>query len=151
MNRHTDTVTVVATSPQSGGGKVVLLAGNASPPSGDLPTRDRLVTRGFSVEVVDVRTLAPLDVETILASVRKTSRAIVVYEDNRTYGAGAEIAATIDAVLQTLDGRLRFPFRFTTDEERELLAFLRALTDPAARDLSAIAPARVPSGLPVNE
>ncbi len=50
---------------------------------------------GISVEVVDVRTLAPLDMETILASVRKTSKAIVVYEDNRTYGAGAEIASTI--------------------------------------------------------
>ncbi len=50
---------------------------------------------GISVEVVDVRTLAPLDVETILASVRKTGKAIVVYEDNRTYGAGAEIVATI--------------------------------------------------------
>ncbi|HET9672388.1 MAG TPA: alpha-ketoacid dehydrogenase subunit beta [Actinomycetota bacterium] len=48
-----------------------------------------------SVEVVDVRTLAPLDADTILASVRKTSKAIVVYEDNRTYGAGAEIASTI--------------------------------------------------------
>jgi 2-oxoisovalerate dehydrogenase E1 component beta subunit len=48
-----------------------------------------------SVEVVDVRTLAPLDTKTILSSVRKTSKAIVVYEDNRTYGAGAEIAATI--------------------------------------------------------
>ena len=50
---------------------------------------------GISVEVVDVRTLAPLDVETILASVSKTGKAIVVYEDNRTYGAGAEIVATI--------------------------------------------------------
>jgi 2-oxoisovalerate dehydrogenase E1 component beta subunit len=49
----------------------------------------------ISVEVVDVRSLAPLDVDTILASVRKTSRAMVVYEDNRSYGAGAEIAATI--------------------------------------------------------
>jgi 2-oxoisovalerate dehydrogenase E1 component beta subunit len=48
-----------------------------------------------SVEVVDVRTLAPLDVETIVESVRRTSRAMVVYEDNRTYGAGAEIASTI--------------------------------------------------------
>jgi 2-oxoisovalerate dehydrogenase E1 component beta subunit len=48
-----------------------------------------------SVEVVDVRTLAPLDTETILASVRKTSKVMVVYEDNRTYGAGAEIASTI--------------------------------------------------------
>jgi 2-oxoisovalerate dehydrogenase E1 component beta subunit len=50
---------------------------------------------GVSVEVVDVRSLAPLDTETILGSVRRTSKAIVVYEDNRTYGAGAEIAATI--------------------------------------------------------
>jgi 2-oxoisovalerate dehydrogenase E1 component beta subunit len=50
---------------------------------------------GVSVEVVDVRTISPLDVETILASVRKTGKAMVVYEDNRTYGAGAEIAATI--------------------------------------------------------
>jgi 2-oxoisovalerate dehydrogenase E1 component beta subunit len=50
---------------------------------------------GLSVEVVDVRSLAPLDMATILSSVRKTGRAMVVYEDNRTYGAGAEIAATI--------------------------------------------------------
>jgi len=50
---------------------------------------------GISVEVVDVRSIAPLDVETILASVRKTSRAMVVHEDNRFFGAGAEIAATI--------------------------------------------------------
>ena len=50
---------------------------------------------GISVEVVDVRTLAPLDTETILASVRKTAKAIVVYEDNRSFGAGAEIVATI--------------------------------------------------------
>ncbi len=50
---------------------------------------------GVSAEVVDVRSLAPLDRDTILASVRKTSKAMIVYEDNRTYGAGAEISATI--------------------------------------------------------
>ena len=50
---------------------------------------------GIEVEILDVRSLAPLDAETILGSVRKTSKAIVVYEDNRTYGAGAEIVATI--------------------------------------------------------
>jgi 2-oxoisovalerate dehydrogenase E1 component beta subunit len=55
----------------------------------------RLAEEGVSVEVVDVRTLAPLNTETILGSVRKTGKAIVVYEDNRTYGAGAEIVATI--------------------------------------------------------
>jgi 2-oxoisovalerate dehydrogenase E1 component beta subunit len=59
---------------------------------------------GISVEVVDVRTIAPLDVHTILTSVRKTSRAMVVYEDNRTFGAGAEIAATIaEEVMFDLD------------------------------------------------
>jgi 2-oxoisovalerate dehydrogenase E1 component beta subunit len=50
---------------------------------------------GFSTEVVDVRTIAPLDKQTILESVRKTGKALVVYEDNRTYGAGGEISATI--------------------------------------------------------
>src|SRR5712691_10387509 len=50
---------------------------------------------GVSVEVVDVRTIAPLDKETILSSARKTGKTMVVYEDNRTYGAGAEISATI--------------------------------------------------------
>ena len=55
----------------------------------------RLEEEGFSVEVVDVRTISPLDKQTILTSVRKTGKAIVVYEDNRTYGAGAEIIATI--------------------------------------------------------
>ena len=60
---------------------------------------------GVSVEVVDVRTISPLDKETILASVRKTGKAIVVYEDNRTYGAGAEIVATIaEEAMFDLDG-----------------------------------------------
>jgi len=62
---------------------------------------------GLSAEVVDVRTIAPLDKETILGSVRKTGKAMVVYEDNRTYGAGAEIAATIaEEALFDLDGPL---------------------------------------------
>ncbi len=61
-----------------------------------LEAADRLAAdEGIEAEVVDVRTLAPLDTETILRSVRRTSKAMVVYEDNRTYGAGAEIAATI--------------------------------------------------------
>jgi 2-oxoisovalerate dehydrogenase E1 component beta subunit len=62
---------------------------------------------GISVEVVDVRTINPLDKLTILASVRKTGKAIVVYEDNRTYGAGAEIVATIaEEAMFDLDGPL---------------------------------------------
>ena len=62
---------------------------------------------GVSVEVVDVRTINPLDTETILASVGKTSKAMVVSEDNRTYGVGAEIVATIaEEAMFDLDGPL---------------------------------------------
>jgi pyruvate dehydrogenase E1 component beta subunit len=49
----------------------------------------------LSIEVVDIRSLRPLDRETICNSVKKTSRAIVFEEDWRSYGVGAEIAATI--------------------------------------------------------
>ena len=49
----------------------------------------------LSVEVVDLRSLRPLDHETILRSVKKTNRAIVFEEDWRAYGVGAEIAATL--------------------------------------------------------
>jgi 2-oxoisovalerate dehydrogenase E1 component beta subunit len=62
---------------------------------------------GVSAEVVDVRTISPLDTGTILGSVRKTGKALVVYEDNRTYGAGAEIVATIaEQAMFDLDGPL---------------------------------------------
>lgn len=50
---------------------------------------------GINAEVVDVRSLLPLDVETIYGSVRKTHRSVVVYEDWRSGGFGAEIAARI--------------------------------------------------------
>jgi 2-oxoisovalerate dehydrogenase E1 component beta subunit len=61
-----------------------------------LDAAERLASdEGVSVEIVDVRTLAPLDTATILASVRKTAKAMVVYEDNRSYGAGAEIVSVI--------------------------------------------------------
>ncbi|NNJ13666.1 alpha-ketoacid dehydrogenase subunit beta [Chloroflexales bacterium ZM16-3] len=54
-----------------------------------------LATEGVSVEVVDLRTLRPLDTGAILASVRRTSKALVVHEDNLTGGFGGEIAALI--------------------------------------------------------
>jgi 2-oxoisovalerate dehydrogenase E1 component beta subunit len=50
---------------------------------------------GIDVEVVDLRTLYPVDRETILKSIRKTSKALIVHEDNLTGGYGAEVAATI--------------------------------------------------------
>ena len=54
-----------------------------------------LKREGASVEVVDLRSLAPLDKETVLESVKKTSRALIVHEANMTAGFGAEIAALI--------------------------------------------------------
>jgi 2-oxoisovalerate dehydrogenase E1 component beta subunit len=62
---------------------------------------------GAKVEVIDVRTIAPLDKQTILDSVKKTGKAMVVSEDNRTYGVGAEIVATIaEETMFDLDGPL---------------------------------------------
>jgi len=51
--------------------------------------------QGFSAEIVDLRTLSPMDRETILTSVRKTGRALILHEAPKTCGLGAEIAATI--------------------------------------------------------
>jgi 2-oxoisovalerate dehydrogenase E1 component beta subunit len=55
----------------------------------------RLAAAGIEAEVIDLRTLAPLDMETVLASVAKTSRALILHEAPRTGGIGGEIAATI--------------------------------------------------------
>ena len=58
-------------------------------------------------------------------------------------------ASTIAAVLNHLDFRLQQPLRLTTTEQAELVAFLQSLTDASARNLSALRPRTVPSGLPV--
>ena len=55
---------------------------------------------------------------------------------------------TTDALLRSLDGRLQQPLDLNETEIAQVVAFLKSLTDPAARDLSGIAPSRVPSGLP---
>ena len=60
-----------------------------------LQAAEIVAKEGIDVEVVDLRTLYPVDRETILQSVRKTSKALIVHEDNLTGGYGAEIAATI--------------------------------------------------------
>ena len=70
-----------------------------------LEAAELLASEGVSAEVVDVRTLRPLDGETLLASVRKTGKAVIVYEDNRFGGYGAEIAAILaEEASESLDG-----------------------------------------------
>ena len=59
-------------------------------------------------------------------------------------------AATINAVLASLDGRLQAPLHLTDAQIADLVAFLKSLTDPTARDLTGLVPASVPSGLPVR-
>ena len=60
-----------------------------------LSAADRLAADGIAAEVIDVATLKPLHIDTILASVAKTGRCVIVHEAPRTCGLGAEIAAAI--------------------------------------------------------
>ncbi|MBI3361559.1 MAG: alpha-ketoacid dehydrogenase subunit beta [Chloroflexi bacterium] len=60
-----------------------------------LQAAEMVAAEGISAEVVDLRTLLPVDKETIIASVKKTGKALIVHEDNLTGGYGAEVAAII--------------------------------------------------------
>jgi len=95
---------------------------------------------GVSLEVVDLRSLVPLDMDTVLASVRRTGRLLVVHEAVQDFGAGAEIAAR---VAEELFDELRTPVRrigtpavpmpFAPELERALLASHGAITEAAHR------------------
>ncbi len=69
-----------------------------------LEAADTLEKEGVSIEIVDIRTLVPFDEETVLASVRKTNRALIVHEASLTGGFGGEIAARIaEKTFDSLD------------------------------------------------
>jgi 2-oxoisovalerate dehydrogenase E1 component beta subunit len=85
---------------------------------------EQAVAQGYDVELIDLRTLMPFDVDTIIASVKKTGRAVVAHEAPRTCGFGAELAATIQekAMLSLEAPILRVtgfdtPFPYTLEHE----------------------------------
>jgi 2-oxoisovalerate dehydrogenase E1 component beta subunit len=70
-----------------------------------LEAAERLSGDGIEVEVIDLRSIYPLDIETVLASVAKTNKVMIVYEDTKFLGVGAEVAAQIaENALFELDG-----------------------------------------------
>ncbi len=87
-----------------------------------------LEAEGISVEILDLRTIVPYDWEAIAESVKKTNRALVVHEDQVSFGAGAEIASRIGAeLLEYLDapvlrvGALDCPVAYSPELEDEIL------------------------------
>ena len=73
-----------------------------------LDAAETLARQGIEAEVIDPRTLVPLDKELILGSVRKTGRLVIVEEDNLTNGWGAEIAAIVaDEAFIWLDAPIK--------------------------------------------
>ena len=69
---------------------------------------DTLENQGIDAEVIDLRTLNPLDIATVIESVKKTARAVVVYEGWLTGGAGAEVASQIyEAAFDDLDAPIQ--------------------------------------------
>ena len=83
----------VAATRREGSDITLLTYGAMVMPS--LEAADRLAKDGVEVDVIDLRTLLPFDKEAILRSVEKTSRALIVHEDVKTLGLGAELSAVI--------------------------------------------------------
>jgi 2-oxoisovalerate dehydrogenase E1 component beta subunit len=70
-----------------------------------LEAAKKLSSDGLEVEVIDLRSIYPLDIDTVLSSVGKTNKAMIVYEDNKFLGVGAEVSAQIaEKALFELDG-----------------------------------------------
>ena len=102
----------------------------------------QLAREGIEAEVVDLRTLLPLDRETIIESVRRTSKLLVVHEDTRTGGIAGEIAAVVtDSAFEDLDGPVRrvtsldTPVPFSPPLEEHFLPNAERIA-AAARDLA---------------
>lgn len=104
-----------------------------------LEAATKLAAEGIEAEVIDLRTVRPIDRDTIIASVKKTGKLVCVYEGVRTLGVGAEISALIaeseafdylDAPIQRLGGA-EAPIPYNPDLERAAV--------PQAPDIEAVA------------
>ncbi|WP_165223065.1 alpha-ketoacid dehydrogenase subunit beta [Affinirhizobium pseudoryzae] len=102
---------------------------------------EQLVTEGVSAEVIDLRSIRPIDHETILASVRKTGRLLIVYEGVKSYGIGAEISAMVaesdafdflDAPILRLGGA-EAPIPYNPDLERAAVPQVDSILAAARR------------------
>jgi len=99
-----------------------------------------LATEGVSVEVIDLRTVAPLDMEPVLASVRKTGRLLIAHEAVVPFGIGAEIAAAVardgfwhlDAPIERV-GAAATPPPYAPELERAWLPDRQEITDAVRR------------------
>jgi 2-oxoisovalerate dehydrogenase E1 component beta subunit len=73
-----------------------------------LEAAEELAKEGIEAEVIDLRTLLPLDRETIINSVKRTNKLLIVHEDTRTGGIAGEIAALVsEGAFEDLDGPIR--------------------------------------------
>jgi pyruvate dehydrogenase E1 component beta subunit len=104
-------------------GSDVTLVGYGRPIIDMLAVADRLAGDSISVEVIDLRTIVPMDMPTVLASVQKTRRAIVVHEAVRSFGVGAELCARINEEMFDL---LAAPVQRVTAKDAPV-PFARAL------------------------
>jgi len=103
---------------------------------------DLLAKEGIEAEVIDLRTLLPLDLETLLASVKKTNKLLVVHEDTRTGGIAGEIAALVcEGAFEDLDGpvmrvtSLDTPVPYSPPLEEQFLPNVSSVAN-AARELA---------------
>ncbi len=101
-----------------------------------LEAADLLGQRGISCEVLDLRTIRPWDRETVLASVRKTHRLVVVHEAVKSFGASAEVAATVmEEAFDDLDapvvrvGAHDIPIPFNEALERETVPTVERIVE----------------------
>jgi pyruvate dehydrogenase E1 component beta subunit len=106
-----------------------------------LEAAEKLATEGINAEVIDLRSIRPIDHETILASVRKTGRLMVVYEGVKAFGVGAEISAMVaesdafdylDAPILRL-GAADAPVPYNPDLERAAVPQVDTIESAARR------------------